>query len=479
MRRSRYQSMKAVNPTVNLAIGATSVLVGFVANPWFVGTVVTSDGGIHDPLAFWCLALAAIVAVLIGLFLLARRSQIRIIDYFFSLTIATLLFLFSVSLDGALGFLGFPTDNYHKYTNPPGAEIRARSHGEFDTRLRYSAQGFRDRDVPLEKDDPSEKRILVVGDSFAEGYGVEQEEAFPALLTERFDGAHFINAAKSGGHIETYMNILLKRGIQYDLDAVLICVFANDIWQTRSNEDYQPSLPPAYYGAHRLLYRLYPRMYTQFAILRHKGALTRASEAGAEGIVAKVERRIGEERFQAWRETVPDDLFQDALGQDRSEAAMSVLTMGLFDPEYYTATFRLDTPEIRASWKNATAMLSFMVEESRRRQIRVGVVYIPDPVQYDPRFFTNRSPIFASTVDLDRSWLVSDTPLQADLRRWADEADVPFFDLTGALRAALATSGGPLNYLKDTHLNPSGNRVAADALSDWIRQTSFLDVAGP
>jgi hypothetical protein len=216
-------------------------------------------------------------------------------------------------------------------------------------------------------------------------------------------------------------------------------------------------------------------MYTQFAIIRHKRALTRASEEGAEGILEEVERKIGKERLQEWRATVPDALFNDALSQDRSEGAMSVLTMGLFDPKYYTATFRLDTPEIRIKWKNAKAMLSFMVEECRRRQIRVGVVYIPDPLQYDPRFFTDNSPMFASAMDVDRSWLVSNTELQADLRRWSDESDLPFLDLTDPLRAALATSDSPLNYLKDTHLNPSGNRVAADVLGKWLQRTSFLD----
>src|SRR6187455_2800433 len=46
------------------------------------------------------------------------------------------------------------------------------------------------------------KRILVLGDSIAAGYGLDQEEAFPALINEKIQqaGLHYavVNAGVSG-----------------------------------------------------------------------------------------------------------------------------------------------------------------------------------------------------------------------------------------------------------------------------------------
>ena len=383
--------------------------------------------------------------------------------------------MLSLSLDALLGLLHFPTDNYHKYLNPPNTEVHVRSDGEYDTHIRYSSQGFRDSELSPEKA-PSEKRILVVGDNFVVGYGVEREEAFPALLTSRFDGAHFINAGKPGTHIESYMNMVLKHGVDYDLDGVLVCVYMSDIWQTIPNPAYRPSLTPPYFGLHRVLYHLYPRLYTQFAIARHRSITDEVVAGGAKGMLAASRRRVGEERYQEWRSRVPDVLFEDALTQHRGEHAMGILTQGLNDPTYYTDTFNLDTAESRAKWRNAEAMLSFLVEESRRRQIRIGVVYVPDSLHYDPRFFEDDCPMSASGVELDRAWLRSETNLQVELRRWANGSDVPYLDLTEAYRAAMVDAEGPLNYLKDTHWTPGGHVVAADAIGSWLEQTGFLDL---
>ncbi len=465
--------MREVYCRANLLIGIGLVLAGVAFNPWLVGTLFTSDGGIDDTLTSFVIVIIEVIAVLLGTKLILARNRARVLDFLFCFVAGFLLFLLSLSLDACLGLLQFPTDNYHNYTNPAGAEFRIHSRGEFDAHVRYNSLGFRDKEFPQKKDDSSKNRILVVGDSFTEGYGVEQAGAFPALLTSRFDGTHFINAGKSGADVETCVNIVLKRGINLDLDGVLFCVYANDIWQTRSDAGYKPSLTPTYFGLHRILYRLYPRIYTQFAITRHRFTETQSAKAGAEGVLADVRRRVGDERYQEWRSKIPDHFFEDALTQYRGEHAMSVLTLGLAEQDYFTTTFELETTISKERWRNAQAMLSFLVEECRRQKVPVFVVFIPDPVQYDPRFFTTECPLFVGGVDLDTSWLTSDTDIQAALRKWSQESNVPFFDLTHACRVALAEGNAPLNYLHDTHWNVRGHQVAADAISDWLEQTPF------
>ena len=62
---------------------------------------------------------------------------------------------------------------------------------EFDTEYRINSLGVRDDEASL--DGPE---IVVLGDSFAMGWGVEQQESFPAVLEAR-SGRKVLNAAVS------------------------------------------------------------------------------------------------------------------------------------------------------------------------------------------------------------------------------------------------------------------------------------------
>ena len=72
------------------------------------------------------------------------------------------------------------------YTLKPGTcRFKAR---EFDVEIRVNSKGLRDDEASLEGPD-----VIVAGDSFAMGWGVQQEEAFPQLI-ERESGMRVLNA---------------------------------------------------------------------------------------------------------------------------------------------------------------------------------------------------------------------------------------------------------------------------------------------
>ncbi|HET7292272.1 MAG TPA: hypothetical protein VFM88_07600 [Vicinamibacteria bacterium] len=72
------------------------------------------------------------------------------------------------------------------YTLRPGS-CRFRNR-EYDTTLRINSQGLRDSEEAL-----AAPEIIVLGDSFAMGWGVQQEEAFPQVLA-RASGRRVLNA---------------------------------------------------------------------------------------------------------------------------------------------------------------------------------------------------------------------------------------------------------------------------------------------
>lgn len=113
---------------------------------------------------------------------------------------------------------------------------------QFQTKVRINENGLRDRSHSYERQDDTQ-RILVLGDSFAWGYGVEESERFSQLL-EKDLGVEVINAGVSGYSTDQELLWYENEGVKYDTDLVLLIVTGNDIGdnnrQLVSNIYYKP-----------------------------------------------------------------------------------------------------------------------------------------------------------------------------------------------------------------------------------------------
>jgi hypothetical protein len=98
---------------------------------------------------------------------------------------------------------------------------------EFRTSIRINANGLRDRDHTYERISDL-KRILVLGDSFAWGYGVEEQERFSQLLETSMD-VEVINAGVSGYSTDQELLWFRSEGAKYDFDLVILMMTGNDI----------------------------------------------------------------------------------------------------------------------------------------------------------------------------------------------------------------------------------------------------------
>lgn len=103
---------------------------------------------------------------------------------------------------------------------------------------------FRDVDHPLAKP-CGERRILVLGDSFAAGFGVEFDDAFPVRLgrglsRRRHETWTLINLARPGMGTVEEAGELFRSGFQFAPDVVLLAYVLNDAetdqaaWRRRS-----------------------------------------------------------------------------------------------------------------------------------------------------------------------------------------------------------------------------------------------------
>lgn len=128
------------------------------------------------------------------------------------------------------------TDPVLGYLNNPGA-IAHVTGPEFTVEYRISEQGFRDPEVHAAKGDPGKVRILLVGDSYTFGHGVQYEQSWAALVREYFerDGkpVEIINAGVPG-YSTTQQVLYLERLVdQFAPDVVAIGFVAHDVATNR------------------------------------------------------------------------------------------------------------------------------------------------------------------------------------------------------------------------------------------------------
>ncbi len=111
----------------------------------------------------------------------------------------------------------------------------------FGGEVRINAKGLRDRDHPYDKP-PGMKRLLVLGDSFTWGFGVDQRAMFTEVLERRLvrDGKNWeiINTGVVGwGNDQEYL-FLIDEGLRYEPDIVLLAFYTgNDM-----TDNHQTSL---------------------------------------------------------------------------------------------------------------------------------------------------------------------------------------------------------------------------------------------
>jgi lysophospholipase L1-like esterase len=119
------------------------------------------------------------------------------------------------SADPYLGFV-YPA-NYEGRFDRPG--------GDFAFTYTTDEHGFRNPSPWPDRAD-----IVVLGDSMAFGYGVDDEETWTALLTDQLPGTRIVNLGLIGAAPQQYLRIYETFGQALRPDLVLFCLFpGNDL----------------------------------------------------------------------------------------------------------------------------------------------------------------------------------------------------------------------------------------------------------
>jgi hypothetical protein len=122
------------------------------------------------------------------------------------------------------------------WSNSPGAD-GVFDHPRFRISVHINSKGLRDREYSYERR-PGTGRILVIGDSFVWGYGVEQPETFPKVLEARLSQVDVINAGVAGYGTDQELLWLRSEGVRYRADLVILVMCGNDDDENNSDLVY-------------------------------------------------------------------------------------------------------------------------------------------------------------------------------------------------------------------------------------------------
>ena len=311
-------------------------------------------------------------------------------------------------------------------------------HDFFDASFTTNSRGFRgSREYEIHRR-AGIKRVLVVGDSFAWGFGVEDEEVFTDLLERKLPGTEVINLGVIGYGLPQTLRYLRDTGIAYHPDVILFALCQNDLSgscggsSASANQDelVGPGVqddPFAQGFLRSLKAGLYRNSYLHAACV---------DGINSNKTLARFAVRIGlKERLHGF-EGLDINLYAAMLNPPPSvstaldEAKVDLLRLDALAREHGARLLIALIPSLQAVDRDAFART---------------LAY----TQYDPADF-----------DVDKPYRM--------IERFAQERGISVCTPLGQFRR-LHGEGATLFLRKDMHFNPVGHRAFADALEPVLR----------
>ena len=137
--------------------------------------------------------------------------------------------------DPAAAAVARPISRFHPtlgWDKPPGGEARIRR-AEFDILIQINSRGLRGPEYDYAKP-AGRKRVLILGDSFAEGYYVDEAQTARAVLEERLNagpcpGWEVVNGGTIAYSTDQEYLFFREEGHRYQPDLVVLLFYHNDL----------------------------------------------------------------------------------------------------------------------------------------------------------------------------------------------------------------------------------------------------------
>ena len=296
--------------------------------------------------------------------------------------------------------------------------------GEPEFLVTATHDSFGHRGVPVGRErTPGRARVLVLGDSFTYGLGVEDDETYCARLQAEVPALEVVNAGVNGYGTGQQLLLLREDGLLFEPDIVIVGFFSNDL----SDNVVGP---------------------TRASFVLEDGALRELSSP--EAVLASAPANRSDRR--GWlRSSYAYRFLSDRGKQLRAARAKADAPAGALTGE-----------RRESAWQLALALLREIHRTAREGGARMVLLVIPEQVQ----------------VQHDGRWPgydENDHDVLDRLHPFAEAENIPLVDPLPALHQAYAVSAEPLYYREDRHMRPEGHAIVARVLADALRELGWLD----
>jgi hypothetical protein len=337
--------------------------------------------------------------------------------------------------------------------------------------IRTNSFGLRSPAVPLAKES-GEYRILALGDSYTFGYGVGDEDAFPAVLGKMLAAAGtpslgrttVINAGVSSYGTAQELLYYKNHGRAFQPDLVLLNMFVGN--------DVQDNLCTHYTQL---------TSHTRFPCYAVEGGeLVLKSKPQEPGSKAKKKIRLLPHLLYKVKRT---NLFQMLYGKAKSVLASNAAMVGLLGlvgvdvhPGYVPHVVSGWYAEERAAegWALTRALLEELQRAVEADGAKLALVAIPSRVQVISQLFEVSAVLYPGEPSVE-AFLQDPAKPQRALQAFGQEIGIPVLDLIPAFAERDDTQ--QLYYPSVAHWNEKGNHIAAEHIHAFLIENRLVPSA--
>lgn len=292
------------------------------------------------------------------------------------------------------------------------------SSSDFSTEIVQNSAGLRGPEIATDRV-AREKRVLVLGDSFAWGFGVEESERFSDVARGLLPGVHVINAGCSGWGTDQELLYYQATGRSYNPDLVVVMMHLRS--------DLKNNISSTQYGFHK------PVAWREGEQLQFKNIPVPQSSRGYHLV------RLLDKYSAAWR-WLSDREFR---GSSLDTLFADLANLVLRDSE--SPTMASNMPAVDATCELSSTLAANVARDGSRALF----VLIPDVQEGTNRFV--------------------DSPLYPELASCLVRAHLDVLDLTEAFRERFAKNPQELLVFEhDLHWNVAGHGFVGELLARRI-----------
>jgi lysophospholipase L1-like esterase len=317
---------------------------------------------------------------------------------------------------------------------------------EYHINVQYNAEGWRGATGRFSK--PSDVfRIVVLGDSFVDGYTIPMQDRFTevleASLKPQFD---VINLGVAGYSTDQELLLLDQEGWKFKPDLVVLAFYYNDVWGNGSrhfSESTRTQKPVFSLDTARNLSLSNVPVPYPVPVLQDRFRLY------------DLIRTTGKKNRLLHATAVKAGLAENVRPND-SRPAPTGAAGGAEEFAVYQST---QTPELDREWSITQALLRKMNQEAAQHDARLMVLYVPTRIELSP-------------AEWSSAHLPTDYGPSVVVRRLVKICQVegiPYLDPSNRFTAA---GTNRLYYPRDPHWNAAGHHLVGETLAEYIRDCS-------